>query len=165
MKKKLRQQLNSIMIFNDQEQLSNIYAGMLTEAKEPPCPCTMGKKCIKKDCQCSKCKDSLKESRIQEAKKKPKPDYLDVDGDGDTKEPMKKALKDKQKKGMKESSNFKDLFNRVISEAKVCGCSITKGAQYICNFNGKPGKYLSGDSVLKNKDKITSVKPVPREEK
>ena len=30
--------------------------------------------------------------------KKSKPDYLDFDKDGDTKEPMKKALKDKEKK-------------------------------------------------------------------
>lgn len=32
-----------------------------------------------------------------ELKKKAKPDYLDFDKDGDTKEPMKKALKDKEK--------------------------------------------------------------------
>jgi len=37
---------------------------------------------------------------IEEAKKKEKPDYLDFDKDGDKKEPMKKALKDK---AMKES--------------------------------------------------------------
>jgi hypothetical protein len=30
--------------------------------------------------------------------KKAKPDFLDVDKDGDKKEPMKKALKDKDKK-------------------------------------------------------------------
>jgi hypothetical protein len=34
---------------------------------------------------------------IEEAKKKAKPDFLDVDKDGDKKEPMKKALKDKEK--------------------------------------------------------------------
>lgn len=32
------------------------------------------------------------------AEKKAKPDYIDLDGDGDTKEPMKKAAKDKKKK-------------------------------------------------------------------
>lgn len=32
------------------------------------------------------------------AEKKAKPDYIDIDGDGDTKEPMKKAAKDKKKK-------------------------------------------------------------------
>ena len=33
-----------------------------------------------------------------------KPDYLDFDGDGDKKEPMKKALKEKGKKEVKEGS-------------------------------------------------------------
>jgi len=32
------------------------------------------------------------------AEKKAKPDYIDIDGDGDTKEPMKKAAKDKKAK-------------------------------------------------------------------
>ena len=40
---------------------------------------------------------------IEEAKKKGKPDYLDFDKDGDKKEPMKKALKDK---AMKESADL-----------------------------------------------------------
>ena len=35
--------------------------------------------------------------KVQEGKKKSKPDYLDFDGDGNKKEPMKKALKDKKK--------------------------------------------------------------------
>jgi hypothetical protein len=40
---------------------------------------------------------------VEEAKKKEKPDYLDFDKDGDKKEPMKKALKDK---AMKESADL-----------------------------------------------------------
>lgn len=35
--------------------------------------------------------------KVQEGKKKAKPDYLDFDGDGNKKESMKKALKDKKK--------------------------------------------------------------------
>ena len=48
--------------------------------------------------------ESVKErlyKALAEAKKKSKPDYLDFDGDGDKKEPMKKALKDKKKKSKK----------------------------------------------------------------
>lgn len=37
------------------------------------------------------------------AEKKGKPDFLDMDKDGDKKEPMKKALKDKEKKPVKEA--------------------------------------------------------------
>lgn len=143
------------MIFKDTEQLSNIYAKMLTEAKEPCCPCTVGKKCTKKGCDCTACKKSLKESQLLEAKKKAKaakPDYLDADGDGDKKESMKKAFKDK---AMKESSKFKSLFMSIINEAEVCGCPIKKGAQYHCVMTDGTKKTLSGESVLnihKNKD-------------
>lgn len=150
------------MIFKDTELLSNLYAGivkqqLLNEAKEPCCPCTEGKKCTKKGCDCKACVKSLNEAKKA---KKDKPDYLDADGDGDKKEPMKKAFKDK---AMKESSKFKDLFMSIINEEKVCGTKVYPSRQYVCTFNGKKGKFLSGDSVLKNKEKITSCKPAPEE--
>ena len=40
----------------------------------------------------------LLEQRLPKEGKSKKPDYIDADGDGDKKEPMKKALKDKKKK-------------------------------------------------------------------
>ena len=43
----------------------------------------------------------MKFDEMTEAKKA-KPDYIDIDGDGDKKEPMKKAVKDKAKKKVKE---------------------------------------------------------------
>ena len=45
--------------------------------------------------------NSQREAGIEEDKR---PDYPDVDGDGDTKEPMEKALKDKKKKKVKKES-------------------------------------------------------------
>ena len=43
--------------------------------------------------------ESIKERLWQAlSEKKAKPDYIDIDGDGDKKEPMKKAVKDKEKK-------------------------------------------------------------------
>ena len=41
----------------------------------------------------------FKKDEEEETKEAAKPDYIDADGDGDKKEPMKKALKDKKKKG------------------------------------------------------------------
>ena len=150
------------MIFKDTELLTNLYTGIakqqfLNEAKEEACcPCTQGKKCTKKGCDCKACEKSL-----NEAKKagKGKPDYLDMDGDGDKKEPMKKALKDK---AMKESSKFKNLFVSVINEEKVCGCTINKGAQYNCVTKDGDEKALKGESVIMMKDKLKSVKPAPK---
>ena len=46
---------------------------------------------------------------------KAKPDFLDLDKDGDKKEPMKKAAKDKEE--MEESpelKSFKELINQII---------------------------------------------------
>jgi hypothetical protein len=149
----------------DQDDIANIYANLITEAKEPCCPCTIGKKCTKKGCECTACKKSLKESQILEAKKEApkkgaKPDYLDVDEDGDDKESMKKALKDK---AMKESSKFKNLFMSIINEAEVCGCSIKKGSQYNCVMKDGTKKVLKGESVLMMKDKLKSVKAAHQE--
>jgi hypothetical protein len=46
--------------------------------------------------------ESIKERLWQAlSEKKAKPDYIDIDGDGDKKEPMKKAVKDKEKKNVK----------------------------------------------------------------
>jgi len=45
------------------------------------------------------------EKSLQEASK---PDYLDFDGDGDKKEPMKKALKEKGKKDVKEGNCYQE---------------------------------------------------------
>ena len=148
------------MIFKDTELLSNLYAGIvkqefLSEAKkeETCCPCTQGKKCTKKGCECNACVKSLNEAKKAN---KGKPDHIDVDKDGDKKESMKKALKDK---AMKESSKFKDLFMTIINEEKVCGCTINKGAQYNCTTKDGDKKVLKGESVIMMKDKLKSVKP------
>lgn len=45
--------------------------------------------------------------------KKAKPDYIDIDGDGNKKEPMKKAAKDAK---MKKESMFDDIINDMIAE-------------------------------------------------
>lgn len=50
-----------------------------------------------------------------ELKKKSKPDYLDFDKDGNTKEPMKKALKDKKKKKVSESRLMEDELSQAQS--------------------------------------------------
>lgn len=71
--------------------------------------------------QCRKDVAECRKGKLEESKKKAKPDYLDVDKDGNKKESMKKALSDKKKKSVKVGegiSSFKDLFNRVIAEGK-----------------------------------------------
>ena len=61
-------------------------------------------------------------------KKKVKPDFLDLDGDGDKKEPMKKAARDKKKGDLKEEDGtivcgacgHKNIVDKSPSELKIC---------------------------------------------
>ena len=56
---------------------------------------------------------------------KSKPDYLDFDKDGDKKEPMKKALKEKGKKNIEEKKELPDFIKKKMDEKKGkgdCGC-------------------------------------------
>jgi hypothetical protein len=49
---------------------------------------------------CEDMLETMKKKKMKEAK----PDFLDIDKDGDKKEPMKKAIKDKEKKKIKEGA-------------------------------------------------------------
>jgi hypothetical protein len=50
------------MNYKDRSYLEDAYQ-LIFEGKQPPCPCTIGKKCNKKGCDCPKCKKALKESQ------------------------------------------------------------------------------------------------------
>jgi hypothetical protein len=98
------------MVFKDQQLLAEAY-NLVSEKKH---------KCMHaaKGCDCAGCSEcKANQEPIEEAKKKAKPDHLDVDKDGDKKESMKKALKDK-KEVKEQLSSFKALFNKVIAEGK-----------------------------------------------
>ena len=62
-------------------------------------------------------KDEKSDKKEDSAKGK-KPDFPDVDGDGDREEPISKAQKDKKKKGMSESRLRKIIRKIVLSEMK-----------------------------------------------
>tara|TARA_A100001388_G_C28719505_1_gene475628 strand:+ start:190 stop:1035 length:846 start_codon:yes stop_codon:yes gene_type:complete len=78
-----------------------------------------------------------KAEKMKESKKA-KPDFLDIDGDGNKKEPMKKAIKDKEKKSKKETVEVdyaSDLQNKL--ESKLSEKS--KGLYYNVNKRKKAG--------------------------
>ena len=115
-----------------------------------------------KKCDCKKCKHS-------------KPDFLDLDKDGDTKEPLKKAVKDKQ---VKESLSpifdavFESFMEEGYKKSPISGphehdkkvwalrrlsngeiSNINKDEQYIVSWknpekhNNKVAQPLKGESV------------------
>lgn len=53
---------------------------------------------------CEDMLEAMKKKRMSKMSEKAKPDYIDIDKDGDKKEPMKKAIKDKEKKTVKEGA-------------------------------------------------------------
>ena len=152
--------LSNTALSKDQDMLLEAYNVITNKgAKEVHCKYA-AKGC---DCDgCEECKDN--QEPIEEAKKKAKPDYMDVDKDGDKKESMKKALKDKGEKKSsslkKEGLSFKDLYNSVMTESKqevVCGTKINPSFQYNCVMKDGTKKVLKGESVLGLKDKIKTV--------
>lgn len=56
------------MNYKDRSYLENAYQ-LIFEGKGAPCPCTMGKKCTKRNCDCSRCKKALKESQDEDSQK------------------------------------------------------------------------------------------------
>lgn len=89
---------------------------------------------------------------LMESKKKAKPDFLDVDKDGNKKESMKKALKDKEKsKSVKEEVKVKEgnKFSGELEKAKKAGKT---------EFEVDGKKYKVNEAELRVNEKAKSVK-------
>lgn len=74
---------------------------------DTPCDCS---ECMKK-AKCPHCDGNAPKSECicgSMEKAKDKPDYIDLDGDGNKKESMKQAAKDKKKKGGRSAFTAKD---------------------------------------------------------
>lgn len=152
--------LSNTQLSKDQDMLAEAYNVMTNRgAKEMHCAHAA------KGCDCNSCDECKANQETIEEKKSGKPDYMDVDKDGNKKESMKKAVKDKAaKKTMKEGLSFKDLYNAVMNESKkqevVCGTKVNPQFQYKCTMKDGTEKTLKGESVLGMKDKLKSVKAV-----
>ena len=71
-------------------------ADLLAEAYQKVLEEAMHCKAAKEGCDCDKCEDCKHNQKVEEAKSA-KPDYIDIDKDGDKEESMKKAAADKKK--------------------------------------------------------------------
>lgn len=92
---------------------------------------------------------SMLRQGVAEAKKA-KPDFLDMDKDGNKKESMKKALKDK-KKSMNESPNYEDAMNRKLRKRET----IYEAVNRLMN-EGEEGKAELVMAVKDMVDKFTA---------
>jgi len=64
----------------------------------------------------------LKKDEEEETKEAAKPDYIDADGDGDKKEPMKKAFKDKKKKVNEKATDQRPKDEVKADDIEEGGC-------------------------------------------
>lgn len=88
-----------------------------------------------------------------------KPDYIDIDGDGDKEEPMKKAVKDKNKKdesfdARAEQSREEEAYNELVDAydkggeealCKAIGCSEEELDQEMTEFAMERGLHMDDD--------------------
>lgn len=95
------------MRLNDHLLMEQAYQFIL-EGKEPPCPCTVGKKCKKPKCPCTKCKKDKNKMMKEE---------MDVEGpDPLTDEEMQEAMallnqyKDQTLTDSQVAQAFKELY-------------------------------------------------------
>jgi hypothetical protein len=90
-------------------------ADLLAEAYQKVLEEAMHCKAAKEGCDCDKCEECEKNQTVDEAKKAAKPDYIDIDKDGDKEESMKKAAADKKKKSMhKENAEMAQAYETIL---------------------------------------------------
>lgn len=90
----------------DAELLAEAYSKVLEQSAH----C----KAAKEGCDCDKCDECEENQKVNEAKNA-KPDYIDLDKDGDKKESMKKAADDKKKKSFhKENAEMAQAYETIL---------------------------------------------------
>jgi hypothetical protein len=93
-------------------------ANLLAEAYQKVLEEAMHCKAAKEGCDCDKC-DECEENQTVDEAKHAKPDYVDIDKDGDKKESMKKAAKDKKKSVHKENAEMANAYETILEFKQI----------------------------------------------
>jgi hypothetical protein len=94
-------------------------ANLIAEAYQKVLKEAMHCKHAKEGCECDGCKE-CKENQIVDEAKHAKPDYIDIDKDGDKKESMKKAAHDKKKKSFhKENAEMGEAYETILEFRQI----------------------------------------------
>ena len=94
----------------DSDLIAEAYQKVLEEA--------MHCKAAKSGCDCDKCEECEDNQTVDEAKHA-KPDYIDIDKDGDKEESMKKAAKDKKKSMHKENAEMASAYETILEFRQI----------------------------------------------
>jgi hypothetical protein len=94
-------------------------ADLIAEAYQKVLEEAMHCKAAKNGCDCDKCEECEDNQTVDEAKSS-KPDYIDIDKDGDKKESMKKAAADKKKKSFhKENAEMANAYETILEFKQI----------------------------------------------
>ena len=128
--KKKRDQMATAAFLNKEEQKLDEIDNLMNET---------GQEIAKKNMDDYKRLNELVKAALMGpiSEKKQRPDYPDIDGDGDTKEPMVKAAKDKEKAEANES--FKSLSKKIDKQKGKSKKDADNIAGYIANIKRKGG--------------------------
>ena len=93
-------------------------ADLIAEAYQKVLEGTEHCKWAKEGCDCDGCEECKENQTVDEAKHA-KPDYIDIDKDGDKKESMKKAAHDKKKSMHKENAEMADAYETILEFRQI----------------------------------------------
>ena len=108
-------------------------------------------------------KQVVTESKVEEAK----PDYIDIDGDGDKKEPMKKAAKDAKKKKKVDEAKDEGKMPSKKEVMKCCkdGMSVAEICKKYPDCDQKKLKEMCKDCKAEMKESVNEAEQIIKAEK
>ena len=134
-------------------------ADLIAEAYQKVLEEAMHCKAAKHGCDCDKCEECKDNQTVDEAKNA-KPDYIDIDKDGDKKESMKKAVSDKKKKSIhKENAEMADAYETIL-EFKQINKKFARRYNKVtaAMLKAQPGSEEYGKLKAEREDLVTILK-------
>ena len=134
-------------------------ADLLAEAYQKVLKGTEHCKSAKEGCDCDKCDECEANQTVDEAKGS-KPDYIDIDKDGDKKESMKKAAQDKKKKSFhKENAEMGEAYETIL-EYKLINKKFARRYNKLTSamLKAEPGSEEYGKIKSEREDLVSILK-------
>lgn len=132
---------------------------LLAEAYQKVLEGTEHCKAAMNGCDCDKCKECEANQKVEEAKSA-KPDYIDLDKDGDKEETMKKAAADKKKKSMhKENAEMASAYETIL-EYKLINKKFARRYNKLTSamLKAEPGSEEYGKIKAEREDLVSILK-------
>lgn len=134
-------------------------ADLLAEAYQKVLEEAMHCKYAKEGCDCDKCEECKDNQKVEEAKSA-KPDYIDIDKDGDKEESMKKAAVDKKKKSVhKENAEMASAYETIL-EYKLINKKFARRYNKLTSamLKAEPGSEEYGKIKAEREDLVSILK-------